>query len=216
MSYGAPNPYGQPQDPKNPYGAPQQQPGGYGQPQQNPYGAPQGQPQPQGQPGYGYPQQPGQPGVPPQGYPAYPQGPQGYPQQPGYGMPPYANWGQRFAAKLLDSLIMLVPAYILMGIGGYNQIPALVIIGYLVMFGVYAYFIVMEGKTGQTPGKKALGIRTLREADGQVIGGGMSFARQLSHIVDALPCYLGYLWPAWDAKRQTFADKICSTIVIKG
>jgi hypothetical protein len=26
--------------------------------------------------------------------------------------------------------------------------------------------------------------------------------------------YLGYLWPLWDAKRQTFADKICSTVVL--
>jgi hypothetical protein len=26
--------------------------------------------------------------------------------------------------------------------------------------------------------------------------------------------YLGYLWPLWDAKRQTFADEICSTVVL--
>jgi uncharacterized RDD family membrane protein YckC len=25
---------------------------------------------------------------------------------------------------------------------------------------------------------------------------------------------LGYLWPLWDDKRQTFADKICSTVVL--
>ena len=35
------------------------------------------------------------------------------------------------------------------------------------------------------------------------------------NIVNAIPCYLGYLWPLWDAKRQTFADKIMSTYVIK-
>ncbi|MDQ1539752.1 MAG: hypothetical protein QOH29_478, partial [Actinomycetota bacterium] len=26
--------------------------------------------------------------------------------------------------------------------------------------------------------------------------------------------YLGYLWPLWDSKRQTFADKILKTVVV--
>ena len=42
----------------------------------------------------------------------------------------------------------------------------------------------------------------------------MSFVRQLAHVLDGLPCYLGYLWPLWDAKRQTFADKVIGTYVI--
>jgi hypothetical protein len=37
----------------------------------------------------------------------------------------------------------------------------------------------------------------------------------LAHILDSLPCYLGYLWPLWDAKRQTFADKVMGTVVIE-
>ena len=40
------------------------------------------------------------------------------------------------------------------------------------------------------------------------------FVRQLAHIVDSLVCYLGWLWPLWDSKNQTFADKIMSTVVI--
>jgi hypothetical protein len=31
----------------------------------------------------------------------------------------------------------------------------------------------------------------------------MCFVRQLAHYVDSLLCYLGWLWPIWDAKRQT-------------
>ena len=41
----------------------------------------------------------------------------------------------------------------------------------------------------------------------------MSFVRQLLHIVDSI-CYIGYLWPLWDRKRQTFADKILKTVVL--
>ncbi|MFC9156521.1 RDD family protein [Streptomyces bauhiniae] len=200
MSFGSPqNPYGQPQDPQQGYGQPQQP--GYPQ-------APQGVP-PQGmppQPGYGYPQAPP---VPQQaGY--------GYPQQPGYGyqQPPYANWGMRVLSRLVDSLLYLVP-YILVVIGGQNRIPALMIIGYLAVLGLFIWQVIQEGKTGQTVGKKVVGTRTLKEETGQPLGGGMAFVRQLAHILDGLPCYLGYLWPAWDSKRQTFSDKVCGAIVIR-
>ncbi|WP_438303308.1 RDD family protein [Streptomyces sp. HUAS TT11] len=200
MSFGSPNnPYGQPQNPQNP------QPG-YGQPQPG-YGQPQ-----QGQPGYGYPQQ-GQPGIPPQGYPQQPGGYPGYPQQPAYGaQPPYANWGQRFLGTLVDGLVFLVP-YLLVILG--RDTPALAVIGGLAIFAVAIWQLIMEGRTGQTLGKKALGIRLVREIDGQPLGIGMAFVRRLAHFLDSLPCYLGWLWPAWDAKKQTFADKVCSSIVIR-
>ncbi|MFG2886342.1 RDD family protein [Streptomyces sp. NPDC048297] len=187
MSFGSPNsPYGQPQDPQQGYGYPQQQPG---HPQ-----APQGVPPQQG---YGYPQQPGYPGYPQQGYGA---------------QPSYANWGQRFLARLVDMLVYAVP-YILIAVG--KNTPILSLIGFIGLVGLFVWQVIMEGKTGQTVGKKALNIRTLKEETGQPLGGGMAFVRQLAHIVDGLPCYLGYLWPAWDAKRQTFADKICGSIVIR-
>lgn len=200
-------------DPNNPYGQPQQNPQpGYGQPQGQPgYGQPQG-----GQPGYGYPQgapQGAPQGVPQQGY-GYPQQP-AYPgyQQPGYGAtPPYANWGQRFLGTLVDGLVFLVP-YILIIVG--RDTSVLASIGGLAFLGLAIWQLIREGRTGQTVGKQALGIRLVRESDGQPLGVGMAFVRRIAHILDSLACYLGWLWPAWDAKRQTFADKICGTIVIR-
>jgi uncharacterized RDD family membrane protein YckC len=55
----------------------------------------------------------------------------------------------------------------------------------------------------------------VRAADGSYIGGGMAFVRELAHVLDGLPCYLGYLWPLWDDKRQTFSDKVCGTVVVR-
>lgn len=194
MSFGSPNdPYGAPQNPQPGYGYPQQgqQPPGYGYPQQ-------GVPPQQGQPGYGYPQQ-GQPGY-------------GYPQQPGYGaQPPYASWGQRFLGTLVDMLVFAVP-YALVIIGKDN---ALAIIGGVVILAVAIWQLIQEGRTGQTIGKKALGIRLVKEATGQPLGVGMAFVRRIAHFLDSIACYIGWLWPAWDAKRQTFADKVCSSIVIR-
>nr|WSY52373.1 RDD family protein [Streptomyces sp. NBC_00886] len=194
MSYDPNNPYGQqPQNPQQGYGQPQGQPG-YGYPQGAPQGAPQGVPPQQG---YGYPQQPA--------YPGY--------QQAGYGAtPPYANWGQRFLGTLVDGLVFLVP-YILVIVGRGNT--ALTAIGGILILGLAIWQLIREGRTGQTVGKQALGIRLVRESDGQPLGVGMAFVRRLAHFLDSLACYLGWLWPAWDAKRQTFADKICGSIVIR-
>ncbi|KQX91499.1 MULTISPECIES: RDD family protein [Streptomyces] len=188
-------------DPNNPYSQqpPQGQPG---HPQQAPQGVP---------PQYGYPQQP---------YGAYP--PAGMPGVPGAGMPPLAHWGQRVGAYLLDMLIILGPMYALgfIDLAGSDD-PAnaepgaffLIGIVYTLAMGIYQLYL--EGKTGQTTGKKVLGISLHREADGRTLGFGMAFVRKLAHFLDSAACYLGWLWPLWDAKKQTFADKVCSTVVVK-
>ncbi|WP_327281836.1 MULTISPECIES: RDD family protein [unclassified Streptomyces] len=205
-------------DPNNPYGQqpPQGQPG---YPQQAPQGVP---------PQYGYPQQPPQ-GVPPQyGHPqqtpppygAYP--PPAMPGMPGSGMPPLAHWGQRVGAYLLDALIIAGPMYALGFIDLANSDdPAnagpgiFFTIGILYALGMGLFQLYKEGTTGQTTGKKVLGISLRREADGAFLGFGMAFVRKLAHIVDGIPCYLGWLWPLWDEKKQTFADKMCNTVVIQ-
>ncbi|MGW4652099.1 RDD family protein [Kitasatospora sp. NPDC004289] len=205
-----------PPDPNNPYG--QQPPQGYGYPQQ---GAPQGQP------GYGYPQQP------PAGQPGY-----GYPQQPqaGYGQPGggypnagnvqnfYAGWGSRVVARIIDFLVVALIPYIIVfviatpgidpdtgqmsGAGGYYALQFLV--------GVFTWAVLawMKSSMGQSLGQKAVNIRMVREADGQKLSFGAAFGREALHILDGF-CCVGYLWPLWDAKKQTFADKIMGTVVVK-
>ncbi|MER6192435.1 RDD family protein [Streptomyces cyaneofuscatus] len=213
MSFGDPNnPYGQ-QPGQPPQGPPQGQPG-YGYPQQAPQGVPQQ--------GYGYPQQ--QPGYPPQtGYPQQPGQPYGggYPQgQPGYGggVPELAHWGLRAGGLIIDGLIIGAPYLLLVGIGGAMGDAAggiLALLGFLVMIGLTLWQLYQEGTTGQTIGKKAVGIRVLREADGRPLGFGMAFVRRLAHFLDSIACYIGWLWPLWDEKKQTFADKVCSSVVIR-
>jgi uncharacterized RDD family membrane protein YckC len=72
-----------------------------------------------------------------------------------------------------------------------------------------------QGRTGRSVGKSVVGTAVVRAADGSYIGGGMAFVRELAHVLDALPCYLGYLWPLWDDTRQTFSDKVCGTVVVR-
>lgn len=213
-----------------------------GYPPQPGYGQQPGYPPPgyqqQGYPPPGYPQPgyqyPGyqQPGYPQPGGPYNPYAPYGG-GNTAFG--PLAGWGPRVGATLLDGLI-LIPFEIIAIIaivattssgtydpdtglttgGGISAIGAVIIA--LVYIGAFAfglYQLYRQGTTGQTIGKKVVGIRVIREADGRYTGFGMAFARSLAHILDAMACYIGFLWPLWDEKKQTFADKICSTVVVR-
>jgi uncharacterized RDD family membrane protein YckC len=213
--YGGPPPGGYGPPPGGQGGPPQQ--GGYGGP---PQGGGYGGPPQDG--GYGGAQQGGYP-PPQQGYP--PQGnyppqqdvwgqPQGGPQGGGYGPQGagnYANWINRVGAYLLDA----IPVAIIFGIGratGSVGIDLIFIIIGIAVTGYNRWY--MAGRTGQSWGKKALHLSLISETTGQPIGAGMAFVRDICHIVDSIICYVGWLFPLWDAKRQTLADKIVKTVVI--
>ncbi|HEX2498841.1 MAG: RDD family protein [Actinomycetes bacterium] len=149
------------------------------------------------------------------------------PGTPPYGGPPpgveLAHWGLRFLAWLIDS----APAWVLVLIGIALDGPRTNADGTTTGMGsVYLFFLLLAtawalymsyltGSRGQSIGKRVINIKVVREQDGQVIGGGLGIARYFIHIVDALPCGLGYLWPLWDSKKQTFTDKIMGTLAIK-
>ena len=123
----------------------------------------------------------------------------------------YSNWGLRVGAYLLD----YSPIIALELIAGVSRNA---IVWLLFAIGSIAWWIynrcILAGRTGQSLGKRVLHMRLLSERTGEPIGGGMAFARDICHILDSLACYIGWLFPLWDAKRQTFADKIVSTVVV--
>ncbi len=174
-------------------------------------------------------QPPGYPAAPPP--PPAPQGGWGDASMPGvpegYGTPvPYAEWIKRVGGYLVDMAI-LVPGYLVAFVGatmaGAQDNSAvsgvgifIALVGYAAVIGVAIWnMFIRQGRTGWSIGKQVIGIRLIGEQTGQPIGAGLCFVRALAHILDSLPCYLGYLWPLWDPKRQTFADKIMSTVVIE-
>jgi uncharacterized RDD family membrane protein YckC len=145
------------------------------------------------------------------------------PPPAGFGAPaapmavPFASWGQRVAATLIDAVI-LIPIYILAAIfaaiGGIGNLIAFLL--YIVCIVLAIYWLIQTGAKGQSPGKKVMGIQVVNANTGQFIGGGMGFVRYLAHIIDGIPCYIGYLFPLWDKKKQTLADKVMSTVVVAG
>ena len=71
-----------------------------------------------------------------------------------------------------------------------------------------------QGTTGSSIGKAVLRFKVVGENTGKPLGFGLSFLRQIAHLIDAGVLYIGYLFPLWDAKRQTLADKIIATVCL--
>lgn len=71
-----------------------------------------------------------------------------------------------------------------------------------------------QGTTGQSLGKSVMKFKVVSEVTGQPIGFAMSVVRSLAHFVDAIICFIGFLFPLWDSKRQTLADKIMTTVCL--
>jgi uncharacterized RDD family membrane protein YckC len=72
------------------------------------------------------------------------------------------------------------------------------------------------GRTGQTWGRKIVGIRVVSIDTGAPIGVGRALGRYLfANCISGLVCYLGYLWMLWDGKNQTWHDKVVGSIVVR-
>ena len=77
------------------------------------------------------------------------------------------------------------------------------------------YFTLLTGEGGQTLGKIILGIRVVR-TDGSPVTYSHAFLRSLGYGVSTFFfTFLGFLWAAWDRRKQAWHDKIAGTIVIR-
>jgi uncharacterized RDD family membrane protein YckC len=160
----------------------------------------------------------------------------GHSPQPGYLVSPprsdYAGWGVRVRARLIDQgptylgLIIFYAGYLVFVVElaqssgsapDYDSAAIAMIIGLSVILASMIWVAynrwMIAGKTGQSLGKRVTKIRLIGEASNAPIGPGNACIRDLVHLLDALTV-VGYLWPRWDDRGKTFADKIMKTIVV--
>ncbi len=142
-----------------------------------------------------------------------------------------AQWWQRFLALFVDGLILLVPTLFIVAfatggsttsisVNGGRSVPDSVWSALGVAFVIaLGYFAFLDGgKSGQTIGKRAVGI-AVRDADsGGPIGAGRALARRVFFFAT----YLGFgilfvingLSPLWDQRRQAWHDKVARSFVV--
>ena len=171
------------------------------------------------------------PGYPPYGYGAPPVGGE------------RAGFGIRLGGYLLDGLLygLLIAAFVIpgviMGVAAFDGCTwnenteeiicpagkpdgaliaaaiALAVIGWLIVAFIYLRAL---GRSGQTWGRRIVGIKVIGETTGEPIGFGRALGRQLfAAFISGQIFYLGYLWMLWDDKKQTWHDKVVRSIVVK-
>lgn len=66
------------------------------------------------------------------------------------------------------------------------------IVGLFYLIWNYGY---RQGTTGSSVGKSVMKFKVVSEVTGQPVGFGMSVVRALAHFVDAIICFIGFLFP---------------------
>lgn len=176
---------------------------------------------------------PGGPGAPyGGGYQAY---------RPGMRpMVSYAGFWARFGATLIDGLVTGIVPAVLYGVGiatssqelctttsdaggSYTSCTADLgdagpfLIAAFLAYAVLSFFVVIRpiGLTGQSIGSRATSVRVVDSGTGQPIGVGRSLGRFVAALfISRWCCNLGYLWMLWDDRKQTWHDKLSSSVVV--
>jgi uncharacterized RDD family membrane protein YckC len=136
----------------------------------------------------------------------------------------YAGFWRRLAATLIDTLLLLTLAIPVMMIFGQGlpqpmqpgtlpHAPGLkeLLLNYVLPLALTVFFWV---KFLGTPGKLLLSCHVVDAATGAPLRTGQAILRYFAYIVSTLPLCLGFLWIAWDKRKQGFHDKIAKTVVI--
>ena len=121
---------------------------------------------------------------------------------------PRASFGRRLVAAIIDGILLGV-------VGGIFYAVSRPLGGVIQLLLTIVYLTYLEGSaSGQTVGKKAMGIRVIDFRTGGPIGYGRAFIRWIGRYVSAIACLLGYFWMLWDKEKQTWHDKFANAVVV--
>lgn len=109
----------------------------------------------------------------------------------------YADFGERFVARLLDSLIVIIPSCFFPIVSG------------------WLYFALMQSSDQQaTVGQNVMKIRVL-DCAGEKVTFGQASGRYFAGILSGMMMLIGYFMFFWTDKKQTLHDNLAETIVVR-
>lgn len=133
----------------------------------------------------------------------------------------YAGFWVRLAAVLIDTVLLLVvTAPLLVWIYGWGYYgDGKLIAGpadFLISWVAPAVATVLFWRLWQaTPGKAMLSLRVVDANTGKTLSVGQAAARYACYILSMLPAGLGFIWVAFDRRKQGWHDKIAQTVVVR-
>lgn len=131
-----------------------------------------------------------------------------------------AGFWIRLLATIIDSILLIIltfPILLLVYGSDYFQSaelikgPADFLVTYVLpAVLVIVFWILCRG----TPGKLILGLRVVDAHTGEKLDLLQSVIRYLGYFLSTLPLCLGFLWIAFDSRKQGFHDKLARTLVV--
>ena len=149
----------------------------------------------------------------------------------------YAGFWVRFVALLIDEIILFVPLVIVfvategstltnytncVQSGELTTVCSSAYLGSVGLFELVAlgasavYSILLWALFGGTLGQRMLGLHVVDAATGQNIGLGRSIGRYVGFVISAIALDIGFIWAAFDPRKQGWHDKIANTLVLQG
>lgn len=135
----------------------------------------------------------------------------------GFSAQQYAGFGVRLLVYIIDAVIIGIIVAILTAIG--RRVNSDFLVGLSTGVGGvvgFFYLVYFWATTGQTPGKRLLGLRVVGRDDGiNGIGWGPAIIRWIGYLISGAIFFLGFLWIIWDRQKQGWHDKIAGTHVAR-
>jgi uncharacterized RDD family membrane protein YckC len=145
----------------------------------------------------------------------------------------YGGFWRRTMAFLTDTVIIMFILLIILFVGmlalwsgsssPYGELVSEelldTLIGFMISYSFVAvlihmlYFTYFHGTCGQTPGKMIFGLQVV-QTTGEEMTLGLAFLRWIGYIISKIFLYLGFIWVAFDLRKQGWHDKIAGTVVI--
>lgn len=132
------------------------------------------------------------------------------------------GFGPRLVATLIDGALVVILTFILsvvvsivvLLIGWLVSIPVTAVMFVAAIIFSVVYYAGAWTKSGQTAGNTIVGIKVVGK-DGSPISSGKALLRYVGYIVSGIVLSIGFLWAAFDRKRQGWHDKMAGTYVIR-
>ena len=135
----------------------------------------------------------------------------------------YVGFWARVWATLIDTaLVLAVTVPLLAATYGWSYIDprtlgstagvADILISYVApAAAAVAFWLVGQA----TPGKMAISARVVDASTGNTLTLRQSVIRYLSYFLSAFPLGVGFLWVAFDARKQGWHDKLAGSVVVR-
>lgn len=125
-----------------------------------------------------------------------------------YTMSQRADLGARFLAAIIDGIILGVITGLLVGVGR----EAGGVVSFLIGLLYHGYFWTRQ--EGQTPGKKAMGIRVVK-MDGSPLREADALVRFVGYTINSVVAMIGWIWVFIDKDHRGWHDLFAGTMVVR-